>query len=32
MTENKNSDTVSLQSFSDDLGGNPYICTKFTAL
>ena len=32
MTENKNSDTFSLQSLCDDLGGNYYICIKFTAL
>ena len=32
MTENKNSDTFSLQSCYDDLGGNSYICIKFTAL
>ena len=32
MTENKNSDTFSLQSLYDDLGGNYYTCIKFTAL
>ena len=32
MTDNKNINTFSLQSFSDDLGRNSYICIKFTAL
>ena len=32
MTENKNSDTFSVQSYSDDLDGNPYFSTKFSAL
>ena len=32
MTENKNSDTFSVQSYSDDLDGNPYFSTKFSGL
>ena len=32
MTENKNNDTFSLQSFSDNLRGNSYTCIKFSAL
>lgn len=31
MTENKNSDTFSVQSYSDDIDGNPYFSTKFSA-
>ena len=32
MTENKNSDTFSVQSYSDDLDGNSYFSTKFSGL
>ena len=32
MTENKNGDTFSVQSYSDDLDGNPYFSTKFSGL